>query len=259
MMEIKIEPKKTAFFFLSIVGFLVVMQCLTLYLFFHTDSEKVIYLFRWFDLDIEQNIPSFYSAFAILISSLLFSVIAFFEKNISRGRALRWCGLALVFLFLSIDEAFELHESIGDITENYINATGLLYFPWVIPYSFMTLVFASLYFRFLLRLPKKTARLLFLSGTIYITGAIFLDMLGGREAELHGLDSVIYCLLYTVEESFEMLAIVLLIYTLLAYIEKQFGYIYISLHVRDERKSTSANGSLGGVVGQSQGGEGNHE
>jgi len=29
-------------------------------------------------------------------------------------------GLSVIFLFLSIDEGFQIHENIGDIAENYI-------------------------------------------------------------------------------------------------------------------------------------------
>ena len=40
-------------------------------------------------------------------------------------------------------------------------------------------------------------------------------MLGGREADLHGYDSITYCILYTIEEFLEMIGIVILIYALL--------------------------------------------
>jgi hypothetical protein len=184
-------------------------------------------------LDIEKNIPSIYSSFAILVCSLLFSIIAYLERGASKLKCLRWLGLALVFLFLSVDEGFQLHEILGDATEDYINATGFLYFPWVVPYIVMTLIFSLFYVRFLFRLPKTTAVLLILSGTVFLTGAALFDMIGGREAELHGYDTVMYCALYTIEEFLEMIAIVGLIYALLSYIEKQFGHIYITLQVRE--------------------------
>jgi len=45
-------------------------------------------------------------------------------------------------------------------------------------------------------------------------------MLGGREADLHGYDSITYCILYTIEEFLEMIGIVILIYALLSYTER---------------------------------------
>jgi hypothetical protein len=72
---------------------------------------------------------------------------------------------------------------------------------------------------------------LILCGIVFVTGAAVFDMLGGREAELNGYDSATYCLLYTVEESLEMVAIAGLIYTLLSHIESRFGYLQFSFGI----------------------------
>ena len=140
--------------------------------------------------------------------------------------------MSIIFLFLSIDEGFQIHENIGDITENYIDSTGFLYFPWVVPYGFAVIVFILVYLKFTLDLPKRTAVLFILSGTVYLTGAIVFDMLGGREADLHGFDSITYCILYTIEEFLEMIGVVVLIYALLSYIERQFGYLCVTLQIK---------------------------
>ena len=232
MIEIRVRPQ-VAYLFLTTVLFLTLAHCLILFFFLNFDQPELVNVMRWFDLDMERNLPSFYSSGAILACSFLFSTVAFLERKSTSQSRLYWLGLALVFLFLSLDEYFELHEGLGDLTENYINARGLLYFPWVIPYGALTLGFGLVYAKFILGLPKKTARLFILSGVIYLSGAIFLDMLGGREAELHGFFSITYCILYTLEEFFEMIAIVLLIYALLAYIEQHFGYLCINLQIRE--------------------------
>ncbi|MCI5120217.1 MAG: hypothetical protein D3908_03305 [Candidatus Electrothrix sp. AUS4] len=194
-------------------------------------------LTEYFDLDIEKNIPSFYSAFALFFSSLIFFCISSLERN-QGGRRYYWLGLSAIFLFLALDEAFLIHEGLGDYTEKYIEtnwalqASGLLYFPWVIPYMVFTSILGLLYFRFIFSLPRKTTTLLVISAIVFLTGAVFLDMLGGKEAELHGYYSVMYTVLYTIEEFLEMLGVVLLIYTLLDYIEQKFGTLCLSLEVK---------------------------
>ena len=95
-----------------------------------------------------------------------------------------------------------------------------------------TSILGLLYFRFIFSLPRKTTTLLVISAIVFLTGAVFLDMLGGKEAELHGYYSVMYTVLYTIEEFLEMLGVVLLIYTLLDYIEQQFGTLCFSLEVK---------------------------
>ncbi len=231
MWKIKIKAKKTAYFFLLIIIILTLLHCIALFLFFHSDNPRVLDFTLWFDLDTERNIPSFYSAAAILFCSLLSFLLACFAKTTDKFHFIHWLGSSFIFLFLSIDEACELHEAIGDLVEKYIHATGLIYFPWVLPYSILAILCALLYLKFFLQLPSRTKRLFIVSGAIYFIGAVFFDMLGGREAELHGFDSVIYCLLYTVEEFLEMLGIVGMIYTLLDYIEEKYGSIVITLQL----------------------------
>ncbi|MCI5219231.1 MAG: hypothetical protein D3914_08580 [Candidatus Electrothrix sp. LOE2] len=238
MFQLTFHPKKTALFFLATVVLLTVLHCIAQTVFFSTDNPDLLELTGYFDLDIENNIPSFYSAFAILLCSLLFFCISSLEKKQGRKRRY-WLGLACVFLFLAFDEAFALHEGLGDLTEEYLQRTeilqvgGLLYFPWIIPYSLLTTILGLLYFHFILSLPRKTTVLLILSAIIFLTGAVFFDMLGGREAELNGYYSITYTVLYTIEEFLEMNGIVLLMYTLLDYIEQQYGHLCFSLQIQE--------------------------
>ena len=64
-------------------------------------------------------------------------------------------------------------------------------------------------------------------------------MIEGREAELHGYDSIRHYVLYTIEEFLEMIAIVALIYALLLYIEQQFGRIHITLRIKAIKDGSS--------------------
>ncbi|CAK8721329.1 Multidrug transporter [Candidatus Electrothrix laxa] len=238
MFQLRIYPRKTALFFLAIVVSLTVLHSIALTVFLYTENQDLLEITNYVDLDIEKNIPSLYSAFAIFLCSLLFFCISSLEKKQGRRRCY-WLGLAAVFLFLSLDESLALHEGLGDLTEEYIQQTGimqargLLYFPWIIPYGILTTLLGMLYFRFILRLPRKTAVLLILSAGIFLTGAVGFDMFGGREAEIHGYYSVMYTVLYTIEEFLEMSGIVLLMYTLLDYIEQQFGHFCLSLQVQE--------------------------
>jgi hypothetical protein len=242
MIEITLNPKKVSLLFSSIVVLLTLVHTAVLALSFQFDDNPVILiLVELFDLDLEANIPSLYSAFAILVCSLLFFVIALYKREHLNYEKLCWLGLGFIFFFLASDEAFQIHEQIGDITENYVKATGFLYFPWVVPYVLVMIVLILLYLKFLLGLPKKTTILFMVSAIVYLTGAIVFDMLGGREAELHDYDSIAYYVLYTVEEFLEMTGIVILMFTQLAYIERQFGYIGITLQIRKVQETCGDN------------------
>ena len=246
MFQLKIHPRETALLFLEFVIMLTVLHCIAQTVLFYTGNQELRWITGYVDLDIEKNIPSLYSGFALFVSSLLFLCISSLEEKQGKKRRY-WLGLAAVFLFLSLDESFVLHERLSTYTEEYIKSTGiikasgLLYFPWIIPYSILMIILGLLYFRFILSLPRKTTVLLILSAIIFFTGAVGFDMLGGREAELHSYYTLTYIVLFTIEEFLEMIGVVLLIYTLLDYIEQQFGHLCFSLDVQRIVKGTEFN------------------
>ena len=58
-----------------------------------------------------------------------------------------------------------------------------------------------------------------LCASIFCTGAIGFDILGGYEADLNGDDTIKYCILYTIEESLEMFGLIYLSSILLGLLE----------------------------------------
>ncbi len=74
--------------------------------------------------------------------------------------------------------------------------------------------------------------LFLVAGLIYISGAIGFNALGGQEAEQNGYFSVLYTLLYTFEELFEMVGIALFIYALAVYILEHLTFQKITLKIR---------------------------
>ena len=94
-----------------------------------------------------------------------------------------------------------------------------------IPYGIALGVFLLFYIKFLLSLPKRIMILFIVSGAIFVAGAIGFEMLASRYFSLYGDISggTMYAVFYTFEEFFEMLGIVIFIYTLLSYIAIQFG------------------------------------
>ena len=173
-----------------------------------------------FDFNSEQNIPTFYSSIALIISSALLFLIALNCKK-NKSSYIPWLGLSLIFLFLSIDEISSIHEKLTVHSREIFGTSGFLYYAWVIPYGLALGVFIILYSKFLLELPKNTMLLFLTSGGIYVLGAIGFESLGGRQAELLGLNNILYSFYYTCEEFFEMLGIAIFIYTLLTYIVNQ--------------------------------------
>ena len=92
----------------------------------------------------EANVPTLYSSVALLSSSMLLAFIALAHKR-NGSSSLPWVGLALVFLFLSVDEIASIHEKLGGPVRELLGTSGLLYFAWFIPYGIALLVFVAIY------------------------------------------------------------------------------------------------------------------
>ncbi len=228
-MQIRIEPTELARVLLRIVATLVAINCLYMYVYFAFDGHSLFGVGDYFDLGIEHNIPTMYSALAILMASCQLALLARANRDKPDGKRGYWIALSAIFLFLALDEATAIHESIGGYFENFIEPTGYIYFMWVVPYGVAVVVTGLAFLKFVLSLPKLTRNRFIVAGTIFITGAVLIEMPGAAEAELNGTDTIKYCLLYTFEELFEMLGIVLFNYALLSHLTVYHGPVEIVL------------------------------
>ena len=228
-MNIQISPHKTFVKLLFFIFALLFFNVLGIISKFYFNHGYVYGLVSLFDFDAEKNIPTLYSTFALLFSSILLSIISLAHKRNGSAYIL-WLILAIIFLFLSIDEFTSIHEQLISPFRKSLNTSGLLYFAWVIPYGIALIVFVLSYLKFLVNLPKNIMILFLVSGVTFVTGAIGFELLGGRQVDLYGRNNLVYSLLYTCEEFLEMLGIVIFIYALLMYIVIQFKSLAITIY-----------------------------
>ena len=194
------------------------------------------------DFGCEHNIPTLYSSCTLVASSGLLLGMALLHKRNGSAYFL-WIGLAVVFLFLSVDEIASIHERLAIPVRKSLGTSGLLFYAWVIPYGVGLTVFLGLYTPFLISLPRRTAFLFILSGAIYVSGAIGLEMLGGKQADLLGgswhavTQDAFYVLLSTCEELCEMLGIAVFVYAILSHMTREFDSVTITMD--DMAKATA--------------------
>ena len=230
-MEIKVDPKQVAVAFLWVAAVLTVINSVLLFFYFYLGDDELFGLIDLFDFAIEGNVPTLYSAVSIMFCSALLALITHANWHRPDGKRFYWLGLTILFLFLAIDEGAAIHEAVGTFLERYMDARGALYFLWVVPYGIATLVLALAYAKFVWELPKDTRVRFVTAGVIFLTGALGIEMLGAREAHLHGTETVVYCLLYSLEEMLEMLGIILFIYALLSHLAQETGRLSIVLQL----------------------------
>ncbi|MGB8326173.1 MAG: hypothetical protein WCE48_01200 [Steroidobacteraceae bacterium] len=239
MTELKIDPKQVAVVLLWIVMVLSFLNGLLLGLQFYLGESALDTLVDFFDLDLEGNIPSLYSAVTTLACSGWLALIARVNWNRSGGQRYHWLGLSVIFVYLGIDEGVAIHEKLSNFMEQYMAAKGFLYFLWVVPYGIATAVLGLVYFKFWWGLPKLTRARFMVAGLLFVGGAVGLDMVGGYLAERYGTHSVLYTLEYSIEELLEMLGILLFNYALLTYLAEETGGVVLRLSPPDRDKGNS--------------------
>ncbi|MCX6243681.1 MAG: hypothetical protein NTU98_03155 [Bacteroidetes bacterium] len=215
-MNIKITPSSVFRILLMIIAILLVADIAGFLCRFYFDIHYLNSLVRLFDLDQETNIPSYYSDLSLLASSLLLFFISYSHRG--KKDFLPWFGLAVAFAYLSFDEACMFHEMLIGIFHRGLHTSGLFYDAWVIPYGIVLVVGAIVYLPFLARLPRRTMILFVISGIIYVSGAIGVEMFQGKYEEIHGTQKLVYSVTVAIEEFMEMFGVALFIYALLGYI-----------------------------------------
>jgi hypothetical protein len=120
---------------------------------------------------------------------------------------------------MAIDEAFQFHERLNIPVGTLLGdgSLGIFYFPWVIPGIALVSVLGLYFLRFLLHLPATTRLRFLMAATIFIGGAIGVELIGSSHAELHGYENWTYSMIATLEESLEMAGLIVFIWALLNY------------------------------------------
>ena len=220
-----ISPKKLALVLTLVVLSLILAHVAVQYMKFFQGHDVQLGFLHQLNLDEENNLPTWYSSSALLLSAILLAVIGLANKREGNPYTLEWLGLAAIFLYLSLDEAASLHETmdartvalLGPMLEAAGYFHGFLYDSWVIIGAMFVLIVALAYLRFLTALPVKTRSLFLIAGTLYVGGALGIETLGSRYLYLYG-QNFSYIMFVAVEEGLEMLGIVVFLYALISHL-----------------------------------------
>lgn len=228
-MDIVLKPKQITKFFVFAVIFLTFAHIIgqwTAFLLELEGEHKPVVI--WFDFDEELNFPSYYSTLSLLFCSSLLAVIAFAKRKICE-RYLYWLGLAVIFLFLSMDESIGLHESLKRKVQIALNISESFHSAWVIPYSIALIIFLLVYVKFVFNLPSMTRILFLIAGSVYISGAVGMELIREFYSKLY-VDNIIFIItIITIEELLEMTGVVIFIYALMTYIDSELKDLRLSM------------------------------
>jgi len=191
---------------------------------------------RMLDLDREMNIPTWFSAFMLMGCAVLLRIIATEQKERSNRYFRQWKLLSSLFWFFAIDEVFSLHEIfiIPEIAEA-LKLPLFLHSMWVIPGTIFVLWFIKYFWKFVMHLPARSRFHFCLAITIYLAGALGMEMVGSFYGEWKTQRDLVYAMMTNVEEAMEMGGIIIFIYGLLLYLRQLSPNIDIQIQLIDNR------------------------
>lgn len=177
-------------------------------------------LIREFDLDGEGNFPSSFSVFLLLWCFWIIKIISEIKKRERDRYKYYWQSLAFIFLCLALDELTSLHENLAMPLRENFGFAGFLYHAWVVPAAILLVLFIFFFLKFFLSLPTQIKIPILLAGFLYVGGAMGMEMINGKYADLYGKNNFNYKTLVILEESLEMFGIITMINVLLFYLKQ---------------------------------------
>lgn len=214
-MKIELNGRKLIIFLVTIYGVLLVGHMLALTCLHGLGRHYAFGIVPTFHFDREANLPTLFSGVMLTLAGFLAFLIGRKLSSIGGKPYRPWYLIAAILWFLAVDEMAHLHENLDLIISWRYKTTGVLHWPWVGPYAIIFLVVVGILLRFFLQLPRATQGFLASFATIYVCGAIGMEMLAANHAEDNGEETLTYLLLMTIEESLEMIAVMVLITGLL--------------------------------------------
>ena len=145
----------------------------------------------------------------------------------------RWILIALVCLFLALDESAMIHEKLNKSMRALLGREdlGFLSFAWVVPYGIGVLAFGVFMIPFLRSLTSRLRIGLIISASFFLGGALGVEMV---TAELYGdvSESLGYRSMVALEECLEMIGVIFFVRCLLSELESSSLPIRLSFSKR---------------------------
>lgn len=225
---------------LKIIACLLFANLISIYLKWELGYITGLGFVPFFDFDQEYNLPAFYSALAILFCAALLWFVANDNNTKTLKQDCYWKILSYFFILLSLDELTSIHNQFSRLTiflfSNYPSiAKGEIISQsryWIISFIPLLMLVSFFFIRFYIKLPKETKIDFFFAGTVFIAGAVGVELMGDQYMFLYNEADIYYGLLYTLEELLEMLGIVLFVRALVSYISNYSSRPLIETQIR---------------------------
>jgi len=222
--DITLLPRRVVKILTSISLSLWLVSLAAQFLRYSAGHENALGLIPIMDVGRESSIPTMFSVQLLYLAATVLGCISVFKHEAKDSFRREWTLLSFGFLFMSLDEGSSIHELLTMPVWNRLGAgaSGFFRFAWVIPAGALVALIGLLLLKFLITLDKRTRNLFVLSGLIFLSGSIGMEMIGGNYALTQGLWNLPYSLLAAAEELLEMAGATLFVYALLDFLRRYY-------------------------------------
>ena len=211
--EIRISASKTVRFLFAILLFFFAGSLTARYIGWKTGHRHLGGIVPILNMDGDNGAPTWYNSFLLMATALVAALIARYQVADKARFRFHWNALAVVFLFMSVDEVACIHEKIGHFIYARLGTVGLSHgifaSGFILPGLILSIAALFFFVPLLRSLPKKTAWMLLLSGAVYLSGALLTETWTMMIWDTQGASNLIYRIGTHVEEVFEMSGLIL--------------------------------------------------
>ncbi len=195
------HPAKYLIFVVLLVSFTAILGALSVLVVnaYHNALAQIIWKVFW--VEKEANFPTFVNFALLVTASALTMLVAINSWKTNDDWRWHWLALGALFLFMSFDEAAQVHEPVGTYLTRGIDGRGFLQWTWVIAGMSIVLLLFIMGFRFLRALSGNVRRILLGAWVVYLSGALGLEMVS---AFLSYNEMENFRVVTLIEETFEM-------------------------------------------------------
>ncbi len=237
---LRIHPPAVAKVLAVVIVFLVVVGTIANIIIYHVAPDpdhKIARMMQRFDLGFEPSLANWYSSIVLLTNAGIVWLVAFVKRHRSEQYVRHWFALGFVMLYMAIDEAIMIHEMFDSTLRDVLQTGGILYFAWVIPGAAMVLAVGLGFSGFLRHLDSRTRTLFVAAGTIFVAGAIGMELIAGLVMDAHGsIAAGVLSLGHTfeqaAEEGLEMFGALIFLYANLDLLSRDLSSVRCSLSIK---------------------------
>lgn len=184
------------------------------------DSSLASTVVSWLNLDSEAGFGTWFAIVQLAFAATIAALIAAHHR--AEHRPWRgWAGLSVLLAAMSVDEQVRLHENLGRLGAAW-GLTVLGHDVWFVPALVVVTIIVVALLPFVLRLPRRTRRLVMGAGALYVLGAVGFEVIAWSWVLVTGdgstdAPSLMIGMLQWGEETLELLAVAVVVMALLDY------------------------------------------